>query len=119
MVMERSVWALRVSVSVAVLLPGDGSTCPAPTMTVAELTRLPVLAEFTVPPTVTVKKLAAPAGRLMPVKSRLLPADAFVPQLAVPLATQLIVAPMMAAGMASVMLAPVAFAGPALETVMV
>ena len=92
------------------------SVCPAPAATEAVLSRFPVAAASMVPFIVMVRKLVPPTGILTPVKRRLLPVDASVPQLAVPLAKQLIVTPVMAAGMVSVTLAPTAFDGPALST---
>ena len=48
-----------------------------------------------------------------------MPTEAFVPQLAVPLATQLMVVPVIDAGIASATFAPMAFEGPAFETTIV
>ena len=114
--MPRFVTNAGVSVSVAESLPGVGSVCPAPAVTVAVFTRLPVAAGLTVPLIVMVRKLPAPALMFTPVNDTALPADALVPQLAVPLATQFAVTPVIFAGTVSATLAPVAFPGPALLT---
>ena len=52
-------------------------------------------------------------------KLTLLPADALVPQLSVPVAVQVAVTPVMAAGTGSLMVTPVAVLGPAFVTVIV
>lgn len=105
--------------SVAVLLPGVVSVWPAPAATVAVFDRLPVVAGATVPLAVYVTKLPAPTGTLTFVKERVLPAEPLVPQEAVPDATQLKVTPVIAAGTASVTVAPVAFDGPLFDTTIV
>ena len=51
-VIERSAVGVRVSVSIAVSLPGVGSVTPEGTVTVAELTIVPVAEAETVPVTV-------------------------------------------------------------------
>src|SRR5438128_520189 len=117
--MARSVSGFGVSVSVAVLLPGVGSVWPAPTVTVAVLTRLPIVAALIVPLTVMVSEFAAPAAMLTLVNERALPAEPFVPQLAEPLATQVIVVPVIDAGIVSATETPVAFDGPLLLTTIV
>ena len=113
--MPKSVCVAGVSVSVEELLPVVGSV-PLVNKTFAVLARLPVAAASTVPLTVIVRKLPAPAGMLTPVYERLLPAEAFVPQVAVPLATQLIVVTVIAAGIVSTTV-PVAVAFPLFLTV--
>jgi hypothetical protein len=66
-----------------------------------------------------VRKFPAPAGILTPVKDKLLPAEAFAPQVAVPLAAQLIVTPVIDAGITSTTPAPIAFEGPEFDTTIV
>ena len=51
-----------------------------------------------VPLIVIVRLLPAPALRLAPVKTTLLPVEPFVPQLAAPIGVQLTVTPVIAAG---------------------
>ena len=116
---DKSVFGAGVSVSVAKLLPGVGSVCPDPAVTVAVFARSPVAAALTVPLTVMVTKLPLPALILTPVNDTVLPPGlTLVPQTAVPLATQLVVTPVIAAGTVSATLAPMAFVGPALPTTM-
>ena len=117
--MPRFVCGAGVSVSVAELLPGVGSVCPPPAVTVAVFTRSPVALGLTVPLTVMVRKLPAPVLMFTPVKDTALPTEALAPQLAVPVATQFAVTPVMFAGTASATLAPVAFDGPVLLTTIV
>src|SRR5215468_10022376 len=62
LVMARSAWGVRVSVSVALLLAGLGSVTPGGGLTVAVLTRVPV-AEGSIW-TVKVKVTVALTGRL-------------------------------------------------------
>ena len=106
-----------MSVSVALLLPVAVSVCPAPAVTVAVFTRLPVVPGPTVPLIVIVS--AWPAGRLAFVKLTLLPVVPFVPQLPMPVTAHVATTPVIAAGTTSAMLKPVAVDGPALVTVSV
>src|SRR5262245_59304259 len=69
--MARSARGVRLSVSVALLLPGVGSVTPAGARTVAVLVRLPVAEGLTW--TVKVKVTVAPAGRLTVVARAPLP----------------------------------------------
>ena len=108
-----------VSVSLAVLLPGLGSVEPAPAVTVAALTSGPLAAGLMVPFTMMVSAWPAPGASLAPVKLTLLPAEALVPQLSVPVAVQVAVTPVMAAGTGSAMVNPVAVLGPSFVTVIV
>ena len=83
------------------------------------LTSVPVVPGSTVPLIVIVRLWPAPAGTLAPVNATLLPAEAFVPQLAEPAAVQLAVTPVMLAGTVSLTFTGAAFDGPALVTVRV
>lgn len=110
--------AETVTLCVAVLLavvksPGNTE------VTEAEFDKAPVKPLSTVPEMVNTRELPAPLFRALPVKLTLLPAVALVPQVAVPLATQLTVTPVIAAGTASPNAKLVALSGPALVTVTV
>ena len=108
-----------MSVSVALLLPGFVSVEPAPAVTAAVLTRMPVADGLTVPLTVSVSALAAPGARLESVKLTRCRPSRSSPQAPVPVTAQLTVTPVMAAGTVSVRLKPVAADGPAFVTVIV
>src|SRR5262245_60477310 len=112
--MDRSARGVRLSVSVAVLLPGVGSVTPAGGATVAVLTREPVADGLTW--TVYVNVTVAPTGRLTVVARA--PAPFAGPVTAPPpvksVAAQL--ADVTPAGRASDTLAPVTALGPVLLT---
>src|SRR5258708_6491446 len=109
----RSACGVRVSVSVAVLLPGVGSVVPAGAVTLAVLVRLPVAeAEMLA---VTVNVAVPPFARLTVVLMS--PVPLVRPQLAAGAHVQ--VALLMPAGSVSVTVAPVTPSGPALLTTMV
>src|SRR5260370_1190951 len=109
----RSDCGVRVSVSVAVLLPGVGSVVPAGAATLAVLLRLPVAeAEMFA---VTVNVAVPPFARLTVVLMS--PVPLVTPQLAAGAHVQL--ALLMPAGSVSVTVAPVTALGPPFVTVMV
>src|SRR5229473_3294657 len=109
----RSACGVRVSVSVAVLLPGVGSVVPTGAVTLAVLLRLPVAeAEMLA---VTVYVAIPPFARLTVVL--MLPVPLVTPQLAAGVHVQ--VALLMPAGSVSVTVAPVTASGPPFVTVMV
>ena len=108
-----------MSVSVALLLPGLGSVEPGPAATVAALTIGPVALGLMVPLIVTVISWPAPGATVAPMKLTLLPAEALVPQLSVPVAVQVAVTPVISAGTRSAMVTPVAVLGPAFVTLIV
>src|SRR5258708_7664052 len=109
----RSACGVRVSVSVAVLLPGVGSVVPAGAVTLAVLLRLPVAeAEMLA---VTVNVAIPPFARLTVVLMS--PVPLVTPQLAAGAHVQ--VALLMPAGSVSVTVAPVTASGPPFVTVMV
>ena len=113
-VIERSADGLRVSVSVAVLLPGVGSVVPVGAAMVAVFAKVPVAEALTV--AVSVYVAVAPSGRLM--VSVMLPVPDAA-QVAPGDGTQVQVAPVSVAGRVSVMVAPAAFDGPALVAMIV
>ena len=92
---------------------------PGPAVTVAALTSGPLASGLMVPLTVRVSAWPAPGASVAPVKLTLLPADALVPQLPVPVAVQVAITPVMAAGTGSLMVTPVAVLGPVFVTVIV
>src|SRR5262245_19662369 len=108
--MERSAWGVRVSVSVALSLPGLGSVTPAGGLTVAVLVRVPV-AEGSIW-TMMVKVTVALTGRSTVVARAPLPlrGPVTLPPPVAPANVQLpVVAP---AGRGSATLAPVTALGP-------
>ena len=106
-----------VSVSVALLLAGSVSVAPLPAATVAVFTRSPVASGAIVPAMVIVSML--PGGRLAPTLPIGLRTALRLPQLAPPVATQVTVGLVIAAGSSSLRLTSVAVDGPALLTVTV
>jgi hypothetical protein len=112
--MTRSAVGLRVSVSVAVLLPEAGSVTPAPTDAVAVLVSEPVAPAATVP--VTTKVAVAPTGRSTEALMLPLPEAG---QVAPPATEQVQVVPVNAAGNVSVTVEPGAADGPAFATTIV
>ena len=114
LVIDRSAVGTNVSVSVAVLLPGVGSTVPPGRATVAVFDRVPVAAAEIVPVTV---KVAVPLGARVteeliepePEPGHDEPADA----------EHVHVTPVRAAGMVSVTVAAVIVEGPAFEATIV
>ena len=80
---------------------------------------MPVALGLTVPVIVRVTAWPAPAASVAPAKLRLLPDDALVPQLAVPVVAQLTPTLVIEAGTTSVMSTPFAFDGPRLVIVTV
>src|SRR5438552_1311540 len=117
--MARSDTRDALSVSVALLLPETGSVVPTGTVTVAVLTRLPVVEDWAVPVTVKTTALPVPAAMLT-VAARLLP-EPLPPLLteAVPVVEEVQVTPVRVFGMMSATLAPTTLLGPLLVTVMV
>src|SRR6266487_2909003 len=107
------------SVSVALLLAVLGSVVPSGAVTVAVLVRKPVVEDATVPLTVKVTELPAPAG-ILTVALRLLPEPlAPLGTEAVPVWVDVHVTPVRAVGMVSATVALTASLGPLLVTVMV
>src|SRR5437899_2388753 len=108
-----------VSVSLAVLLAVLGSVVPEGAVTVAVLLRKPLAVDTTVPVTVKVTELAAPAGGLT-VAVRWLP-EPLAPLLTepAPVVLDVHVSPIMSPGKLSDTVAPTALLGPLLVTVMV
>src|SRR5438552_9031296 len=104
----------RVSVSVALLLPGTGSATPPGGVTDAVLARVPVAAGSIVPVSVYVTE--PPAGRLT--VSLMVEAPAAV-QVAPPAPTQVHVTPVSAAGGVSLTVDPGAASGPELAATIV
>src|SRR5262245_20632340 len=103
----------------ALLLPGVGSVVLAGAVTVAKLTRLPVADDKAVPDTVKMTLLPAPAAMLTTAE-RLLPAPvAPLVTLALPVVELVQVTPVRMLGIRSATLAPTAFDGPVLVTVIV
>ena len=102
--------------SVAVLSAAFVSVEPAPAVTVAVLTRLPVRFGLTVPVMVIVSVLVAPGARLAFVKLTFVPADVLVPHEPSPTTAQLALTPLKPAGSASAIDTPVAMDGPAFVT---
>jgi hypothetical protein len=113
-VIERSAWAVSVSVSVAELLAGFGSVTPTEGITVAVLVRLPVADALMVP--VSLYTTLPPTGTFT--ASLMLPDPATV-QLPPPAPTHVQAAPVIAAGTASVTEAPFTGFGPAFDTTIV
>ena len=113
-VIERSADGLRVSVSVAVLLPGVGSVVPVGAAMVAVFAKVPVAEALTV--AVSVYVAVAPSGRLM--VSLMFPVPDAA-QVAPAVATQVHAAAVSDAGSVSVMVAPTTFDGPAFVATMV
>ena len=88
-------------------------------MTVAVLTSSPLVVGPTVPRTVSVSALPAPGGRLALLNTTFSRSEPLVPQTPAPVAAQLAVTSVIAAGTASETLKPVAVDGPALVTTIV
>ena len=105
----------RLSVSVALLLPGTGSVVPTGGVTVAVFTNVPTAVDATL---ATTLKVAVPLTARLTVVLRL-PVPLAALQLEPPVATQLQLALVMAAGKVSATVAPVTALGPALVTTMV
>ena len=108
-VIATSAWGVRVSVSVALLLPGVGSRAPSPTIAVAVLLRVPVaagemvhVAEYVAEP---------PTGRLA---VSLMSPDPVAAQIPSPAPEQVHVTPVQVAGNVSVTVTLGALEGPAL-----
>src|SRR3989442_135031 len=113
--MERSAVGVRVSVSVAELLPGVGSVAPPGAVTVAVFAREPVAIAATV--ALTVNVAIPPTGRLTVVPMSPLPeAEPHEPPAEPP---QVQLTPVRVAGMVSVTVAPVTELGPAFEATLV
>ena len=104
--------------SIALLLAGSVSVAPT-AATVAVLDSGPLAPALTVPLIVSVSVLAAPGARLALVTLTVLPDDALVPQAPVPVTTQAVVTPVIAAGTRSVMSRLPAWDGPPLVTAIV
>ena len=88
-------------------------------MTVAVLAISPLVLGPIVPCTVSVSALPAPGGRLALLNTTFSRSEPLVPQTPAPVAAQVAVTPVIAAGTASAMLKPVAVDGPALVTTIV
>src|SRR3989442_312101 len=113
--MERSAVGVRVSVSVAELLPGVGSVAPPGAVTVAVFTRVPVAPGATV--ALTVNVAIPPTGRLTVAPMSPLPeAEPHEPP-AEPTLGKL--TPGGSAGIVSVTVSPVTELGPAFEATIV
>ena len=115
LVIPRSACGVRVSVSVAVLLPGVGSVVPPGGVTVAVLASVPVADAATLAVSVNV---AVPAGARLTV-ALMLPEPLAGQVEPVPAATHVHVAPLNAAGNVSVTVAPVTNDGPPLVATIV
>src|SRR5438132_431421 len=113
--MAKSALGPRVSVSVALLLPGVGSVTPAGAATEAVLVSDPVAAGSMFP--VRVYVAVPPTGRWSVVL--MLPVPLAAPQLEPADATHAQVAPVRAAGTVSVTPAPMTELGPLLVTMIV
>ena len=110
LVMDRSAFPLRVSVSVAELLPGVGSVRPPGIVAVAVLTSVPVA--FAAMLAVSVKVAVAPTGRFT--EALMLPVP-LAGQEPPPAPTQVHVAPLSALGSVSATVRPVTADGPAFD----
>ena len=111
-VMLKSAVMFAASVSVALLFPGVGSVTVAGGVTVAVFTKFPVAVDSTVP--VIVKVALPPDARLIAVAMFPLPLAA--PLDPAPTYAAVQVAPLILAGIASAIVAPVTKLGPVLPT---